>query len=86
MVKIRLQRFGTKKRPFYRVVAAQHTRARDGRFIELIGTFDPRLEKDNVNLKEERVKYWLEKGAQPTQTVRTLLEKGGLLAPSKKAG
>lgn len=86
MVKLRLQRFGTKKRPYYRVVAAEHTRARDGRFIELVGTFDPRLEKDNVNLKTERIQYWLGKGAQPTQTVRNLLVKGGLLAPAKAAG
>ncbi len=79
MVKIRLQRFGTKKRPFYRVVAAESTRARDGRFIELIGTFDPRLEQNNVQLKEDRVKHWLKNGAQPTQTVRTILVKSGLL-------
>ena len=85
MVKLRLQRFGTKKRPFYRVVAAEHTRARDGRFIELVGTFDPRLEKDNVSLKEERVKYWLGVGAQPTQSVRDLLVKGGLLEAKKAA-
>ena len=85
MVKLRLQRFGTKKRPFYRVVAAEHTRARDGRFIELVGTFDPRLEKDNVILKNERIEYWLKNGAQPTQTVKNLLQKAGLV-PATKAG
>lgn len=79
MVKIRLQRYGTKKRPFYRIVAANARAPRDGRFIELIGTYDPITDDTQVNLKEDRVKHWLDAGAQPTDTVRGILKKSGLL-------
>ncbi len=79
MVKIRLQRYGTKKRPFYRVVAADSRAPRDGRFIEQIGYFDPVAYQSRPQFKDERVKYWIEKGAQPTDSVRSLLKKSGLM-------
>lgn len=79
MVKLRLQRFGTKKKPFYRVVAADVNSPRNGRFIEQIGYFDPTSLESNVNLNEERVKEWLKKGAIPTDTVKGLLKKSGYI-------
>ena len=75
MVRIRMARHGTKKRPFYRIVAAHQEFARNGRFLEILGTYDPRAEKDPVNLKADRVRHWLEKGAQPSDTVKQLLKK-----------
>ncbi len=69
---------GAKKKPFYRVVVANSRNARNGAYIENVGTYDPLLEKDNVNLKEEAIISWLEKGAQPTKTVRDLLRKSGI--------
>ncbi|MBI3396362.1 MAG: 30S ribosomal protein S16 [Spirochaetia bacterium] len=79
VVKLRLQRYGKKKRPFYRLVAADVRHRRDGRFIEMIGTFDPLADKDQVNLKTERVQYWLTNGAVPTETVGAILKKQGLV-------
>ncbi|MEQ8353406.1 MAG: 30S ribosomal protein S16 [Leptospiraceae bacterium] len=79
MVKIRLQRYGTKKKPFYRIVAADSRYPRDGRFIEQIGYYNPIAFNEACVLKEERVKHWLESGAQPTDSVRSLLKKQGLL-------
>ena len=78
-VRIRLQRHGAKKRPFYRVVAADQRAPRDGRFIELLGTYDPLQDPPVVRLKKERVDYWLEVGAKPSETAQYLigkLEKG----------
>lgn len=75
-LKIRLARAGTKKRPFYRLVVAEATAPRDGRFVEKVGTYDPRLPKDNaarVTLKDERIKYWLSVGTKPTERVALLL-------------
>jgi small subunit ribosomal protein S16 len=66
---------GAKKKPFYRIVAADSRRARGGRYIEAVGTYDPLKEPAEVTLKEERVIDWLNKGAQPTQTVRSLLKR-----------
>ena len=80
MVKIRLQRYGTKKRPFYRVVAAESNAPRDGRFIEMLGTYDPISYRLQLNLKEDRVQYWMKNGAQPTDTVKSLLKKSGVTA------
>ncbi len=77
-VKIRLARFGAKKRPFYRIVVADGRYPRDGRFIETVGTYNPMVEPKEVNLKAERVQYWLSQGAKPTDTVNSLLEKNGL--------
>ena len=77
-VKIRLTRKGTKKKPFYRIVAADVESPRDGRFIETLGTYDPMMEPAKVTLKEDRVNYWLGEGAEPTTTVRSLLKKEGV--------
>jgi len=69
MVVIRLSRGGAKKRPFYRVVVADKRMPRDGRFIEQVGTYDPRAEKNGCNLKLDRIDHWLSVGAQPSETV-----------------
>jgi small subunit ribosomal protein S16 len=73
-VKIRLARHGAKKRPFYRIVVADIEAKRDGRFLEIVGTYDPLQDPVKVTLKDERVKYWLDQGATPTNTVKTLLK------------
>lgn len=78
MVKIRLRRMGAKKAPFYRVVVADSCYPRDGRFIEEIGTYDPRQNPAAVNIDVERAQAWIKTGAQPTDTVRDLLKKAGL--------
>ena len=75
MVVIRLARGGAKKRPFYRVVVADRRFPRDGRYIEQVGTYDPRTTQTQVNLKLERVDHWLNVGAQPSDTVRSLIKK-----------
>ena len=75
MVKISLRRVGAKKAPFYRVVVADSHFARDGRFIEEIGTYDPLTEPATIKIDMERAKYWISNGAQPTDTVRGLLKK-----------
>ena len=75
MVKIRLRRVGAKKAPFYRVVVADSHFARDGRFIEEIGYYDPLTEPVTIKIDMERAKYWISNGAQPTDTVRGLLKK-----------
>ncbi len=73
MVKLRLARFGAKKRPFYRIVAADSHGKRDGSYIELLGTYDPLKDPPEVRLNVERIKYWLSVGAQTTGTVASLL-------------
>jgi small subunit ribosomal protein S16 len=70
---IRLSRIGKKKRPFYRVVVTEKTRPRNGRFVEIVGTYDPQKNPALVQLNNERVQYWLSKGAQPSDTVRSFL-------------
>ena len=77
-VKIRLARYGAKKRPFYRIVVANSESPRDGKFLESIGTYNPLLNPAEVKVKNERVKYWMDQGAVPTDTVRTLLKKQGV--------
>lgn len=79
MVKIRLKRMGMKKKPFYRIVVTDSRNARDGRFIEEIGYYNPLTEPIDLKINEERCKYWLGTGAQPTDTTRALLKKGGVL-------
>jgi len=79
MVKIRLKRMGMRKKPFYRIVVADERNARDGRFIEEIGYYNPVTEPMTLKVDEERAKYWLGVGAQPTDTTRSLLKKSGLL-------
>ena len=86
-VHLRLTRMGRHKRPFYRVVAADSQMKRDGRFLEIVGTYDPLKETDKASFKEDRVLDWLQKGAQPTDSVRALLRRTGVykaLAESKK--
>ncbi len=73
MLVIRLSRFGKKKKPFYRVVVTDKRRPRDGRFVEVVGTYDPLKQPAEVRLDAERVQYWLGCGAQPSDTVRSLL-------------
>jgi len=75
MVKIRLRRMGAKKNPFYRIVVADSHFPRDGRFIEEIGTYNPLATPSEIKVDLERAKYWISKGAQPTDTVRALLKK-----------
>lgn len=82
-VKIRLARGGAKKKPFYQVVVADERFPRDGRFIETLGQYDPRQDQPLLNLKEERALEWLNKGAQPTDTVRRLLRGAGVWAKFK---
>ena len=77
--KIRLARAGAKKRPFYQVVVADERCRRDGRFIENMGTYDPTKNPAVVKLNEEKIVAWLNKGAQPTDTVRQLLKNAGIL-------
>lgn len=99
-LKIRLARGGSKKRPFYRIVVAENTSPRDGRFVERLGSYNPLLENKNeerVVINQERAKYWIEKGAQPTERVHLFLANLGLVqkqerrespkksAPGKKA-
>jgi len=78
-VKIRLRRTGRKKQPSYRIVIADSRSPRDGKFIEVIGPYTPRQGGQAVNLETERVNYWLDSGAQPTDTVRSLLRRAGVL-------
>ena len=79
MVKIRLRRMGAKKAPFYRIVVADSRYPRDGRFIEEIGTYNPLKEPAEVVVNAEAVQKWIKDGAQPTDTVRILLKKAGVL-------
>lgn len=78
-VKLRLLRMGAKKAPFYRIVAADSRAPRDGRFIELLGNYDPRTNPAKVTIKEEEVLKWLNNGAQPSDTVKNLLSKEGII-------
>lgn len=79
-VRIRLSRMGSKKRPFYRIVVADSRAPRDGRFVEVIGTYNPRTEPVEVQVDPERLQAWLKQGAEPTDTVRSLLKQKGVLA------
>ena len=86
-IKIRLARGGSKKRPFYSIVAADSRMPRDGRFIEKLGTYNPLLPKDSeerVKLNMERVQYWLDQGAQPSDRVARFLEAAGTLAKTER--
>ncbi|HOJ80263.1 MAG TPA: 30S ribosomal protein S16 [Clostridiales bacterium] len=78
-VKIRLKRIGAKKNPHYRIVVADSRYPRDGRFIEEIGTYDPQTEPSTVNIDTEKAAQWIRNGAQPTDTVRSLLKKAGVI-------
>lgn len=78
-VKIRLKRMGAKKTPFYRVVVADSRYPRDGRFLEEIGTYNPLVNPAEVKIDAERVTTWMKNGAQPTDTVKSLLKKAGII-------
>ena len=79
MVKIRLRRMGAKRAPFYRVVVADSKYPRDGRFIDEIGTYNPMTEPAEVNIDAEKAAKWLSNGAQPTDTVKDLFKKNGII-------
>ena len=76
MVKIRLARYGAKKKPFYRVVAADSRSPRDGKFIDVLGTYDPTKNPAAIKLDKDKVKTWLDRGAQPTETADHVLKRG----------
>ena len=87
-MKIRLARGGSKKRPFYRIVAADSRMPRDGRFIEKLGTYNPLLPKDSedrVKMDVERIQHWLAQGAQPTDRISRMLEAAGVIAKKERA-
>lgn len=75
MLAIRLTRVGKKKRPQYRVVVIEKRRARDSKFVEVVGTYDPVKQPAEIHLKAERVQYWLSQGAQPSDTVRSFMRR-----------
>ena len=79
MVKIRLKRLGAHKKPFYRVVVADSRKPRDGKFIEEIGYYNPLTDPVDIKIDEEKAKKWLATGAQPTDTVKSLFKKSGIL-------
>jgi small subunit ribosomal protein S16 len=85
MVRIRLRRTGRKRTPTYRIVVADSQSPRDGRFIEIIGQYVPRQGNTALNLKTDRANYWLDKGAQPSDTVRSLLRRAGVLKERHEA-
>jgi small subunit ribosomal protein S16 len=82
-VKIRLARHGAKKRPFYRIVAADSESPRDGRFLEKLGIYNLLQNPAQVNLDAERVKYWISQGARPTDTVRSILKREGVFVAAE---
>ncbi len=79
-VKIRLARYGAKKKPYYRIVVASTDAPRDGKFLEMVGTYDPLKEPAVVTLKQDRLKAWMDKGAVPTATVKSILRKEGFFS------
>lgn len=79
-MKIRLARLGAKSRPYYRIVVADSASPRDGRFLEIVGNYDPNKNPAEVNVKEDRIADWIAKGAKPTTTVTSLLKKKGISA------
>ena len=82
-VKLRLKRMGAKQKPFYRIIAADSRSPRDGRFIEVVGTYNPITEPAEVKVNEEKALKWLNNGAQPTDTVKNILTKQGIWAKYK---
>ncbi|MBA3450897.1 MAG: 30S ribosomal protein S16 [Chloroflexia bacterium] len=80
MVKLRLRRMGAKKRPSYRIVAADSRSPRDGAFIENVGFYDPITDPATINVNLDRARYWISNGAQPTETVRSILTRAGVFA------
>ena len=72
---IRMRRVGSKKRPYFRIVVTEHSAPRDGAFLEVLGTYNPRTNPETLTLDRERIAYWVSKGAQPSDTVRTLISR-----------
>jgi small subunit ribosomal protein S16 len=85
-VSIRLRREGAKNRPYYKVVVADSRSPRDGKFIEIIGTYDPKKPDHNSTLKLDRIDHWISKGAQPSDTVRSLIKKNKKLSANAEPG
>ncbi len=85
MVKIRLTRMGDKKSPFYRIIVADSRAPRDGKFIDIVGTYNPLVEPAEIKLNEEKVKHWLSVGALPTDTVKAMFVNAGIIEGGKKA-
>jgi small subunit ribosomal protein S16 len=85
MVRIRLRRTGRKKQPYYRIVVADSKSPRDGRFVEIIGHYNPRLATGGLEVKADRANYWLDVGALPSDTVRSLLRRAGVLKARHEA-
>jgi small subunit ribosomal protein S16 len=85
MLSIRLKRVGTTKKPHYRVVVADSRAWRDGRFVEVLGHYDPRRQPAVVKIDTDRASYWIGKGARPSETVRSLLKQQGAAAPAAAA-
>jgi small subunit ribosomal protein S16 len=83
-VKMRLTRMGTRKKPYYRIVVADSVSPRDGKFIEIVGNYDPKKNPAEITVKEDRVREWLSKGAEPTLTVSQLLGKKGITIAKDK--
>ena len=84
-VKIRLQRIGTKKKPFYRIVAIDEREKRDGKFIDQIGRYQPIVDGEQLTIDEQKLAQWIGKGAQPTNTILQLLKKKGIWQKVKSA-
>ena len=85
MLAIRLRRAGSKNRPFFRVVVTERARARDGRFVEVLGHYNPRTKPEKLEVDRERLAHWLKAGAQPSDTVRTLIDRMPPPAPQAEA-
>ena len=85
MVKIRLTRMGDKKSPFYRIIVADSRAPRDGKFIDIVGTYNPLTEPAEIKIDAEKAKQWINNGAQPTDTVKGLLVQAGVMEAGKKA-
>ena len=82
-VKMRLARYGAKKKPFYRIVVTDSESPRDGKYLENVGTYNPLLDPAQVTLQSERIQYWMDQGAKPSDTVRSLLKREGFFSAAK---
>ena len=82
MLRIRLTRMGAKKKPFYRVVVTERRQARDGSFVEIVGHYNPLADPPSIELKMDRVQHWIQRGAQPSETVQSLIRKASPQVPA----
>lgn len=82
-VRIRLSRLGRKKKPFYRIVVANSESKRDGKFLEVVGTYDPMKNPCEIKIHQDKLKGWLDKGAMPTETVKSLIDKSAVVAAAE---